>query len=109
MEGRLNGKEAADGTDLSPLDYLLSVMHDADAKPKLRFKAARIAAPYLHSPPQPGKMEIVIEDPYGFDFDPALARELRDDERKLEVMQADSFQLRPTGGHDRNASMLRAL
>jgi hypothetical protein len=77
MEGELNGTAAAGEADLSPLDYLLSVMTDADAKPKLRIKAARIAAPYLHAHPQPAK-GIVIDDPFGFDFDPALARELRD-------------------------------
>jgi len=86
MDGELNGRGVAGEDELSPLDYLLSVMDDAGAMPELRIKAAQIAAPYLHSPPQPGKMQIVIEDPYGFDFDPALARELRDNEAKLEVM-----------------------
>jgi hypothetical protein len=80
MEGELlNGTAAAGGTDSSPLDYLLSVMNDADAKPGLRIKAARNAAPYLHAQPQPAK-GIVIDDPFGFEFDPALARELRDEE-----------------------------
>jgi hypothetical protein len=107
MEGELNGGEAAGGADLSPLDYLSSVMNDADAKPGLRIKAARIAAPYLHSPPQPAKMEIVIEDPYGFDFDPAVARALRDDQVKLEVMYATRH-LRP-GDHVQHAKEEREV
>lgn len=79
IEGELNGTAVAGRADLSPLDYLLSVMNDADAKPKLRIKAARIAAPFLHAHPQPAK-GIVIVDPFGFEFDPALARELRDEQ-----------------------------
>ena len=79
MEGELNGTAAAGGADLSPLDYLLSVMNDADAKPQLRIKAARIAAPYFHAHPMTAK-RIVIDDPFGFNFDPELARELRDEE-----------------------------
>jgi hypothetical protein len=76
MEGRLNGKEAADGAEMSPLDYLLSVMDDADAKPRLRIKAARIAAPYLHAHVQPklGELRLVIEDSFGFEFDPAVVK-----------------------------------
>ena len=46
-------------------------------------------------------MEIVIEDPYGFDFDPAVARALRDDQVKLEVMYATRH-LRP-GDHVQHA------
>lgn len=82
-------------------------MDDASAMPELRIKAAQIAAPYLHSPPQPGKMEIVIEDPYGFDFDPAVARALRDGWRKLEVMYATRH-LRP-GDHVQHAKEEREV
>jgi hypothetical protein len=89
MESRLNGKEAADGDDLSPLDYLLSVMNDADAKPKLRIKAARIVAPYLHSHAQPklGEMRIVISDSFGFEFDPAVVK--ANSERTQRFYQGD--------------------
>jgi hypothetical protein len=107
MDEGLNGGKVAGGDDLSPLDYLLSVMNDAGAMPELRIKAARIAAPYLHSPPPPDKMEIVIEDPYGFDFDPAVARALRDAELKVEVMYATRH-LRP-GDHVRHAEEEREV
>jgi hypothetical protein len=94
IDGELNGTAADTGADLSPLDYLLSVMNDADAMPKLRIKAARIAAPYLHGHAQPAK-GIVIVDPFGFEFDPALARELRDEQvdytRKLLVTEFPTF------------------
>jgi hypothetical protein len=52
MDEELNGRKVVGEDELSPLDYLLSVMDDAGAMPELRIKAAQIAAPYLHSPPQ---------------------------------------------------------
>jgi len=83
MEARLNAGAAEDGADLSPLDYLLSVMTDAGAKPQLRIKAARIAAPYHHSPAlaDPDQQSLLIDDPFG--FDPAVSAEIRDDVRRL--------------------------
>ena len=106
MDEGLNGGKVAGGDDLSPLDYLLTVMNDAGAMPELQIKAARIAAPYLHSPPPPDKMEIVIEDPYGFDFDPAVARALRDAELKVEVMYATRH-LRPGEDHNQKEREVR--
>jgi hypothetical protein len=88
IERELNGTQAASGVDLSPLDYLLSVMNDPDAKPRLRIKAARIAAPYLHTHALPGEMPIVIEDPFGFECDPVVARAIRDDQwRGYQLLQ----------------------
>jgi len=63
----------------SPLEFLLAVMHDPYAVPRQRIRAARLAAPYLHRPPDPAEMPIVINDPFGFDVDPVLERALRDD------------------------------
>ena len=39
-----------------------------------RIKAARIAAPYLHSHAQPklGEMRIIISNSFGFEFDPEV-------------------------------------
>jgi hypothetical protein len=40
-----------DSAKLSPLDFLLAVMHGPDVPPRQRIRAARLAAPYLHRPP----------------------------------------------------------
>jgi hypothetical protein len=53
-------------------------MRDPDAPVHLRTKAARIAAPFVHSKPASRKPDLIIKDPYGFEIDPAAARELRD-------------------------------
>jgi hypothetical protein len=66
------------GADLSPLDFFLEVMRDPEAAVHLRTKAARIAAPFVHPKPASRKPALVIKDSYGFDIDPAAARELRD-------------------------------
>jgi hypothetical protein len=67
--------------DLSPLDFLLSVMNDPQAPPRLRIKAARVTAPYVHAKAAQAKAEDepAIEDPYGFTFDLDVATALRDD------------------------------
>lgn len=63
--------------DLSPLDFLLGVMRDPDAPPHLRIKGAHIAAPFLHPKrDRPGRRTAVLDDPYGFVIDRALARAL---------------------------------
>ena len=74
------GPETTSSANLLPLDYLLSVMKDADAAPWLRTKAARIAAPYRHGYPT-GWVEpsLVIEDQFGFEVDVAMAKQIRDD------------------------------
>jgi hypothetical protein len=41
-------RAAAEATGILPLDYMLSVMRDADAEPKRRDAMAMAAAPYLH-------------------------------------------------------------
>jgi hypothetical protein len=66
--------------DLSPLDFLLGVMNDPQAAPRLRIKAARVTAPYVHAKAGKAKAdEVVIEDPYGFTFDLDVAKALRED------------------------------
>ena len=83
MDAKLNATEPEGEADLSPLDYLLSVMTDAEAEPRLRIKAARVAAPYLHANalPRPDQMSLVIDDPFG--FDPAVSAEIREDVRRI--------------------------
>jgi hypothetical protein len=90
MEAELSAvmPEVAGSADLAPLEFLLIVMNDGDAMPQQRIKAARVAARYRHTYAQWVKPPIVIDDPYGFDFDPALARALRDDKwRAYQVFQ----------------------
>jgi len=41
-------RAAAEATGILPLDYMLSVMRDANAEPKRRDAMAMAAAPYLH-------------------------------------------------------------
>jgi hypothetical protein len=67
--------------DLSPLDFLLSVMNDPQAAPRLRIKAARVTASYVHAKVGQAKSddEPVIEDPFGFTFDFDVAKALRED------------------------------
>jgi hypothetical protein len=67
--------------DLSPLDFLLSVMNDPQAAPRLRIKVARVTAPYIHAKVGHAEAddEPVIEDPFGFTFDFDVAKALRED------------------------------
>jgi hypothetical protein len=41
-------RAAAEATGIMPLDYMLSIMRDANAEPKRRDAMAMAAAPYLH-------------------------------------------------------------
>jgi hypothetical protein len=89
MEGELNGAGGYDEEvrELSPVDYLVSVMHDPDAAPSERIKAARVATPYLHAHPGIEDMPIVIEDPFGFPVDPVVAKEIREDQQRAKALK----------------------
>jgi hypothetical protein len=93
MDAKLSSAEsgAAAGANLSPVDFLLGVMMDPEATPGQRIKAARVATRYKHTHPRPEEMPIIVEDPYGFSFDAAAAKALRDDNVR-------SFQLRQERG-----------
>jgi hypothetical protein len=67
--------------DQSPLDFLSGVMNDPQAAPRLRIKAARVMASYVHAKVGQAKSddEPVIEDPFGFTFDFDVAKALRED------------------------------
>lgn len=90
MEEKLSAPEQCGdgGGDLSPLDFLLSVMNDPDAAPQQRIKAARIAARYKHVPVPPDKMPSA--DEYGFTISRMLAKAICDDWRALEVFDVSS-------------------
>ncbi len=71
--------------DRSPLDFLLGLMRDAQTPHHLRLRVAHISAPYLHAKLGRRKNEIVVDDPFGFTCDPAVARALRDAKLRLAV------------------------
>lgn len=45
-------------TGMTPLEFLLSVMYDPNAKLELRLDAAKAAAPFMHR-----KMPVAVEEP----------------------------------------------
>jgi hypothetical protein len=61
--------------NVTPLDFLLGVMRDADSPPALRLRVVGIVAPYVHRKGEPIEVHeppvamVVVEDPYGFDTD----------------------------------------
>ena len=87
--------------DVTPLDFLLGVMRDADSPPAIRLRVAGIVAPYVHRKGEPGQVEeapaarAVVDDPYG--FNPDIADKLesihRDQERlrSLEPRVSDAW------------------
>ena len=81
----------ADIRDLLPLDFLLGLMRDPQTPHRLRMRVAHIAAPYLHAKPGRRKNEIVIDDPYGFICDPAVAAALRDAKLRSAVLREAAY------------------
>jgi hypothetical protein len=76
--------------DLSPLDFLLSLMRDPETPPDLRGRVVRVVAPYVH--PRPGRSPrpenaLVIDDPFGFFVDLGAARALREDQLRLRLLE----------------------
>ena len=90
MEEKLSAPEQCGdgGGDLSPLDFLLSVMNDPDAAPQQRMKAARIAARYKHAAVPPDKMPSA--DEYGFTISRTLAMAICDDWLALAELDVSS-------------------
>jgi hypothetical protein len=72
------------GVDLTPLQFMLSVMQDADATPKLRIKAARVAARYKHAAVPSDKLAAV--DEYGFAISRTLANAIKEDWLALKAL-----------------------
>jgi hypothetical protein len=74
------------GQHLSPLDFLLGLMRDAETPPQLRDKVAHIVAPYVHAKLKPSPRPpnaFVVDDQFGFVIDPAVAKALMDDHWRL--------------------------
>jgi hypothetical protein len=72
----------ADSTRLDPLDFLLGVMHDPEAAPRHRVRAAQIAARYVHNPPEAPRQ--LVQDELGFRIDQALAKAFREIAKKCD-------------------------
>lgn len=81
--------------DRSPLDFLLGLMRDAQTPHHLRLRVAHISAPYLHAKLGRRKNEIVVDDPFGFTCDPAVARALRDAKLRLAVLEEAAYPAQP--------------
>lgn len=79
--------------DVSPLDFLLSVMNDPQAPPYLRIKVARVTASYVHAKTVQAKPDelaiLAIEDPYGFTFDLDVMKALQEDFLALQKIPSD--------------------
>jgi hypothetical protein len=70
--GKRGNLKAAD----LPLDFLLGVMRDPEVIPRQRVRAARIAARYMHQPPE--RPVHLVEDEFGFKIDPVAAKAVRE-------------------------------
>src|SRR6478672_4588399 len=86
-------KVAADANphSVTPLDFLLGVMRDANNDPALRLRAAGLVAPYLHPKGEPneapGEMR-VVDDPYGFGADIGdTQKSIEQDEERLRSLR----------------------
>jgi hypothetical protein len=51
-------------------------MHDPEVMPRQRARAARIAARYMHQPPE--RPVHLVEDEFGFKIDPVVAKTVRE-------------------------------
>jgi hypothetical protein len=80
---------AATNPDISPLDYLLGIVRDANASSELRFKAAQTTLPFVHAKPgsarpgDPAGTAKLIDGTGAFTIDNAVAKALRDDYHRL--------------------------
>ena len=82
----------ANAHSVTPLDFLLGVMRDANNDPALRLRAAGLVAPYLHPKGEPNEAPsemTVVDDPYGFGAD------IGDTQKSIEQAQEQLRSLRP--------------
>jgi hypothetical protein len=80
---------AATNPDISPLDYLLGIVRDANESSERRFKAAQTTLPFVHAKPgsarpgDPAGPAKLIDGTGAFTIDNAVAKALRDDYHRL--------------------------
>jgi acyl carrier protein len=63
---------------LSPLEFLMAVMSDAEAAPRQRMRAAQVAARYKHRTADAQAPAEPVEDEFGFRIDPQVAKTIRE-------------------------------
>jgi hypothetical protein len=88
----------ANAHSVTPLDFLLGVMRDANSPPALRLRAAALVAPYVHAKVEPTQIDeapsemTVVDDPYGFDVDIADALEsIHQDQARLGALMPQNL------------------
>jgi hypothetical protein len=81
-------RRKAEAKALTPLQFLHAVLRHPDTPPPLRMKVASILMPYSHGRAAPAeeKPEFAIDDQYGFEVDPEVARKLRDGKKALDAL-----------------------
>jgi hypothetical protein len=88
---KVNADDACSDS-VTPLDFLLGVMRDAESPAALRLRVVGIVAPYVHRKGEPIEVGeppvamVVVEDPYGFDAD--IADKLETINREQERLRA---------------------
>jgi hypothetical protein len=97
--------------DVPPLDFLLGLMRDPQTPPHLRIRLAHIVAPYVHLKIAYGTRPEdthVVDDPFGFVIDPAVAMALRDDKLHVKYLEQTPH-MRPAGDHREQQELLARI
>jgi hypothetical protein len=99
--------ERSSGGDFCPLDFLLCVMRDAEAAPRQRVRAARVAARYKHRPPE-GSVNLV-EDEFGFKIDPVVAKAVREIKAQRDALSPARWSKPPPADIKKSEGLLGRL
>jgi hypothetical protein len=110
---------AVSNPNVSPLEFLLSIMRDSHLPFELRIRVAQMAAPFVH--PKPRSTRCTDQDESGklidtatlFTMEPALAKKLRDDDVRLHELYQKEVNPKESGGpltaaDEQERAMLRA-
>src|SRR3981189_1379877 len=87
---------AASDPDISPLDFLLGIVRDANESSERRFKAAQTTLPFVHAKPgsarpgDPAGPAKLIDGTGAFTIDNAVAKALRGDYHTLGACPSNS-------------------
>jgi hypothetical protein len=83
---------AASNPNISPLDFLLSIVRNANISLELRIRAAQMASAFVHPKPKttrsndPAVSGELIDSTNLYTIDPAVAKRLRDDQLRLDEL-----------------------
>jgi hypothetical protein len=110
---------AVSNPNVSPLEFLLSIMRDFQLPFELRIRVAQMAAPFVH--PKPRSTLSIDQNASGklidtaslFTMDPPLAKRLRDDDVRLHELYQKEVNPKESGGpltaaDEEERAMLRA-